>query len=79
MSVNTLQSNSLLYVASPTEQDEDTQAVVSRLTHELAARQLDTRFLDALERGEIEGDILVVDEQGNEIKNALPAITIFDI
>ncbi len=79
MSVNTLQSDSLFYVAQPIEQDEDTQTTVNRLTHELAARQLDTRFMDALERGEIEGDILVVDEQGNEVKNALPAITIFDI
>lgn len=61
------------------KQDRDTQAMIDRMTQELASRELDTRFLDALERGEIDGDMVVVDAQGREIKNALPRTTVFEL
>lgn len=46
---------------------------------ELAGCELDRRFLSALENDEIEGDILTIDEHGQEVKNAAPHVTIFDV
>lgn len=79
MSNKASEIDSLSHLTAPIEQGKDTQAMIDRLTHELASRELDTRFLDALERGEINGDIVVVDAQGYEIKNGLPRATIFDL
>ena len=63
--------SSLFHKAPPAtrdEQEQATQAAVEKLTRELAAAELDTRFREALARGEITGDIVAVDEQGHEIK-----------
>lgn len=58
---------------------EEIETAIDRLTHELAAHELDHRFRSALERGEIDGDILIVDEHGHEVKTAFPPVTIFDL
>ena len=80
MAVETPQLASLSYRlphVGPGEQVA--QDTIDRLTHALAPRELDARFLDALERGEVQGDLLMVDGQGNEVRNALPRPTIFDL
>ncbi len=61
----------MFHKASPAARDEReraTQAAVEKLTRELAAAELDTRFREAFAKGEITGDIVAVDEQGHEIK-----------
>ena len=50
-----------------------------QLAHELAGREIDARFREALQRGETSGDIVVLDDQGNEIVGALSSKTIFDL
>lgn len=63
---------SLFHKAAPATREEEeqaTQAAVERLTRELAAAELDTRFREALAKGEIVGDIVAVDEQGHEVRN----------
>lgn len=79
MSNKASEIDSLSHLTAPMKQDRDTQAMIDRMTQELASRELDTRFLDALERGEIDGDMVVVDAQGREIKNALPRTTVFEL
>jgi len=79
MSNKASEIDSLSHLTAPMKQDRDTQAMIARLTHELASRELETRFLDALERGEIDGDMVVVDAQGREIKDALPRSNIFEL
>ena len=62
---------SLFHRAAPVTREEEeqaTQATVERLTRELAAAELDTRFREALAKGEITGDLVAVDEQGREVK-----------
>lgn len=61
------------------DRGEEMQTAIDRLTHELAARELDRRFRNALERGETDGDILIVDEHGQEVKAASAPVTIFDV
>lgn len=65
--------------AKPEQDAPALQQTVDRLTHELAAHELEARFRDALARGEISGDFVMLDENGNEIKDALPRKTIFDL
>ena len=63
--------SSLFHKAPPAtheEQEQATQASVEKLTRELAAAELETRFREALAKGEITGDIVAVDEQGHEVK-----------
>ncbi len=62
---------SLFHKAPPANRDDQeqaTQAAVEKLTRELAAAELDTRFREALASGEIAGDIVAVDQQGREVK-----------
>lgn len=40
---------------------------------------LDERFREAIQRGDMNGDVVFLDEQGSEIKNALSNKTIFDL
>ena len=54
--------------AAREEQERATQASVEKLTRELAAAELDTRFREALAKGEISGDVVAVDKQGHEVK-----------
>ena len=54
--------------ANRDEQEQATQAAVEKLTRELAAAAFDTRFREALASGEITGDIIAVDRQGQEVK-----------
>ncbi len=61
------------------ERGEEIATAIDRLTHELASRELDHRFQIALETSEIDGDILIVDEHGQEVKAASPPVTIFDV
>lgn len=49
-----------------------------QLTREQAGREIDDRFREALRRGETSGDVVFLDEQGNEVKGALSDKTIFD-
>ena len=63
--------SSLFHKALPAtraEQEQATQASAEKLTRELAAAELDTRFREALAIGEIAGDIVAVDEQGHEVE-----------
>ncbi len=63
--------NDLFHKAAPATREEEeqaTQATVEKLTRELAAAELDTRFREALSKGEITGDIVAVDEQGREVR-----------
>ena len=68
MANNVSEFGTLSPLTAPFEQGTDTKAMVDCLTHELASRELDTRFMDALERGKIDGDTVVVDAQGNDVK-----------
>lgn len=40
---------------------------------------LDERFREAIQRGDINGDVVFLDERGNEIKDSLSNKTIFDL
>ncbi len=63
--------SSLFHKALPAtreEQEQATQASVEKLTRELAAAELDTRFRESLAKGEISGDIIAIDKQGHEVK-----------
>ncbi len=73
--------SSLFHRAAPATREEEeqaTRATVERLTRELAAAELDTRFREALAKGELTGDIVAVDEQGQEVKNRKRS-NIFDL
>ena len=50
-----------------------------QLARELAGREIDARVREALQRGETSGDVVVLDDQGNEIVGALSSKTIFDL
>ncbi len=50
-----------------TEQQE--QEYVESLTRNLATAEIDTRFRDALQKGETMGDIVMVDDQGNPVSD----------
>lgn len=50
-----------------------------QLAREQAGREIDARFREALQRGETSGDVVVLDDQGNEIVGALSSKTIFDL
>jgi len=64
--------------ALPAPEDEATYAETDQFTREQAGREIDARFREALRRGDTRGDVVFLDEQGNEIKNALSSKTIFD-
>ena len=46
---------------------------------EASAPDLDVLFQEAIAAGEIEGDVVMVDEQDREVKNSQPHKTIFDL
>ncbi len=50
-----------------TERQE--QEYVENLPRTLAATEIDTRFRDALQKGETMGDVVMVDDQGNPVSN----------
>lgn len=64
--------------AKPEQEALPLQRTTDRLTNELAGQELEARFRDALALGEISGDCVKLDENGNEIKDAFPTKTIFD-
>ncbi|MBV9849090.1 MAG: hypothetical protein JO250_05310 [Armatimonadetes bacterium] len=61
------------------QDQSETQAARERRKDAPTAQELDTRFRDALTTGEIAGDVVMVDEQGNEVKRPQPHKTIFDL
>ena len=65
--------------AKPGQEALPLQQTTDRLTRELAGQELEARFRDALARGEISGDCVKLGEDGNEIKDAFPTKTIFDL
>ncbi len=45
------------------------QEHVENLTRELATAEIDTCFRDALQKGETMGDVVMVDDQGNPVRD----------
>lgn len=62
----------------PGQTDEETPKMAEQANRECAGREIDARFREALRRGETSGDFVILDEEGDEIIDALPSKSIFD-
>ena len=58
--------------------EKSKQATEDKLLHELASAQIETRFRASLASGRSTGDIVTVDEYGNQVKETQNT-NIFDL
>lgn len=55
------------------------RASMEKLRAEMAGRELETRFMEGIESGEIDGDVIEIDQEGREVRVKGRIETIFDV